>query len=83
MTKLEEYFYGKYISSHADVNSVVVVGIEASSAYSRIRELFQCSKEYCEVVEAIQAHQDEKQFRFYIQGHKEGMRFLMGMVTQQ
>jgi len=38
-------------------------------------------KKYIETMEEIQAYQDEREFRFYIQGRKDSMRFLINMAT--
>ena len=82
MTKLDEYLYSEYQKNQANIKGRNYLGNETSKAYKRIQSTFQCTKEWTETMETIEAHQDEISFRFYEQGFRDGMRFMMGMVTQ-
>lgn len=75
MTGMEKYLYSRFENIKIDV----LTDITVSEAYSRINAAL--GKDYSETMGTIEKHASDKAFIAYSKGFKDGMSFMLNMVT--
>jgi hypothetical protein len=81
MTAIENYFSTAYELRRELIKKSHTPHPETSEAYSRMRDNLN-QTDYENVVEVLQADDDEYVYEGYKQGFKDGMKFLMNMITE-
>ena len=80
MTKLNEFVYNQYEGRRDLIHGCRNVEIELKQAYNKINKAFGF-KGYEEIICAFENEIDNMSFIGYKQGYKDGMRFLVNMVS--
>lgn len=81
MKKLNEYLYMKYESRRGELKEAKRVRPGIIEAYNQIREMYDI-KTYTRIIEEIENEADDMAYDGYVKGFKDGMKFLLNMVTE-
>jgi hypothetical protein len=81
MTAIENYFSTAYEQRRELIKKRRISRPETSEVYSRLRDMLS-QADYENVIEVLQADDDDYAYEGYKQGFKDGMKFLLNMVTE-
>lgn len=80
MTNISKFIYGLYEQKRDSLEASRTVSLEFSETCNKLNDLLN-KNEYGQIFDAFSNEADERAEAGYEQGFKDGMRFLVSMIT--